>query len=134
MSKLTISCENEHVSFSLERHFLINIYKVYSMSMNRFISSFVALKEKLDYLAKKGIIKPRYIATQDRFTMHDITLVVEKSAYWFCLGSDEDAEATEMLIGNAQNLMQSIKETIKAAEKLRFVVNGVQLCWTKRTR
>ncbi|CAF1061492.1 unnamed protein product [Adineta ricciae] len=52
--------------------------------------------------------------------------------------SDEDAEATEMLIGNAQNLMQSIKETIKAvetaSEKLYFVVDDVHLCWTKRTR
>lgn len=43
-----------------------------------------------------------------------------------------------MLIGNAQNLMQSIKETIKAvetaSEKLYFVVDDVHLCWTKRTR
>lgn len=52
------------------------------------------------------------------------------------LGSDEDAEATEMLIGNAQNLMQSVKETVKAAEiaseKLRHVENGLRLRWTRR--
>ncbi|CAF1409619.1 unnamed protein product [Adineta steineri] len=52
--------------------------------------------------------------------------------------SEEDAEATEMLIGNAQNLMQSVKETVKAAEvashKIRLVVNGIHLRWTRRTR
>ena len=56
----------------------------------------------------------------------------------FSLGSEEDAEATEMLIGNAQNLMQSVKETVKAAEvasdKIRLVVNGIRLQWTRRTR
>ncbi|XP_019871844.2 vinculin isoform X3 [Aethina tumida] len=31
-------------------------------------------------------------------------------------GSEEDREATEMLEGNAQNLMQSVKETVRAAE------------------
>jgi hypothetical protein len=43
-----------------------------------------------------------------------------------------------MLIGNAKNLMQSVKETVKAAEvasdKIRLVVNGVHLRWTRRTR
>ncbi len=54
-----------------------------------------------------------------------------------CLGSEEDAEATEMLIGNAQNLMQSVKETVKAAEvasnKIRLIENGIRLRWTRRT-
>merc|ERR1719232_2593123 len=31
-------------------------------------------------------------------------------------GTEEDQEATEMLIGNAQNLMQSVKQTVTAAE------------------
>ena len=31
-------------------------------------------------------------------------------------GTDEDLEATEMLVGNAQNLMQSVKQTVTAAE------------------
>ncbi|CAF0992993.1 unnamed protein product [Rotaria sp. Silwood1] len=52
--------------------------------------------------------------------------------------SEEDAEATEMLISNAQNLMQSIKETVKAAEiasdKLRPMDNKIRLRWTRRTR
>jgi hypothetical protein len=55
----------------------------------------------------------------------------------FSLGSEEDAEATEMLVGNAQNLMQSVKETVKAAEvasdKIRLVENGLHLRWTRRT-
>ncbi len=55
---------------------------------------------------------------------------------FFYLGSEEDAEATEMLIGNAQNLMQSVKETVKAAEvasdKIRQMENGVRLRWTRR--
>ncbi|CAF5183196.1 unnamed protein product, partial [Rotaria magnacalcarata] len=50
--------------------------------------------------------------------------------------SEEDAEATEMLIGNAQNLMQSVKETIKVAEiasdKIRLMDNGIRLRWTRR--
>ncbi len=54
----------------------------------------------------------------------------------FCLGSEEDAEATEMLIGNAQNLMQSVKETVKAAEvasdKIHLMENGIRLRWTRR--
>jgi len=53
------------------------------------------------------------------------------------LGSEEDAEATEMLIGNAQNLMQSVKETVKAAEvatdKIRLMENGIRLRWTRRS-
>merc|ERR1712226_1614202 len=31
-------------------------------------------------------------------------------------GTEEDIEATEMLVGNAQNLMQSVKQTVTAAE------------------
>ncbi|UYV84950.1 VCL [Cordylochernes scorpioides] len=31
-------------------------------------------------------------------------------------GTEEDREATEMLVGNAQNLMQSVKETVRACE------------------
>lgn len=31
-------------------------------------------------------------------------------------GTEEDQEATDMLVGNAQNLMQSVKETVRAAE------------------
>jgi hypothetical protein len=42
-----------------------------------------------------------------------------------------------MLIGNAQNLMQSVKETVKAAEvasnKIRLIENGIRLRWTRRT-
>lgn len=56
----------------------------------------------------------------------------------FYLGSDEDAEATEMLIGNSQNLMQSVKETVKAAEiasdKIHLIENGIRLRWTRRNR
>jgi hypothetical protein len=62
-------------------------------------------------------------------------LILEK--LFFNLGSEEDAEATEMLIGNAQNLMQSVKETVKAAEvatdKIRLMENGIRLRWTRRS-
>jgi hypothetical protein len=33
-------------------------------------------------------------------------------------GSEEDQEATEMLVGNAQNLMQAVKETVRAISKI----------------
>ncbi|GBP04696.1 Vinculin [Eumeta japonica] len=52
-------------------------------------------------------------------------------------GSEEDQEATEMLVGNAQNLMQSVKETVKAAEgasiKIRSEQDGYRLRWVRRS-
>ncbi|XP_059047686.1 vinculin [Achroia grisella] len=52
-------------------------------------------------------------------------------------GSEEDQEATEMLVGNAQNLMQSVKETVKAAEgasiKIRTEQDGYRLRWVRRS-
>ncbi|XP_011176906.2 vinculin [Zeugodacus cucurbitae] len=51
-------------------------------------------------------------------------------------GSDEDREATEMLVGNAQNLMQSVKETVRAAEgasiKIRSDQTNNRLQWVRR--
>ncbi len=51
-------------------------------------------------------------------------------------GSDEDREATEMLVGNAQNLMQSVKETVRAAEgasiKIRSDQTNHRLRWVRR--
>ncbi|XP_015836447.1 vinculin isoform X11 [Tribolium castaneum] len=50
-------------------------------------------------------------------------------------GSEEDREATEMLEGNAQNLMQSVKETVRAAEsasvKIHAQTHG-KLRWVRR--
>jgi len=50
-------------------------------------------------------------------------------------GSQEDDEATEMLVGNAQNLMQSVRDTVRAAEgasiKIR-VQSGYSLRWVRR--
>ena len=50
-------------------------------------------------------------------------------------GSEEDQEATEMLVGNAQNLMQSVRETVRAAEaasiKIR-VDSGYSMRWVRK--
>lgn len=50
-------------------------------------------------------------------------------------GSEEDQDATEMLVGNAQNLMQSVKETVRAAEaasiKIR-VDSGYTIRWVRK--
>lgn len=50
-------------------------------------------------------------------------------------GSEEDQEATEMLVGNAQNLMQAVKETVRSAEaasiKIR-VDSGYTIRWTRK--
>lgn len=50
-------------------------------------------------------------------------------------GSDEDQEATELLVGNAQNLMQSVRETVRAAQaasiKIR-VESGYTLRWHRK--
>ncbi|XP_036360820.1 vinculin isoform X4 [Octopus sinensis] len=49
--------------------------------------------------------------------------------------SQEDQDATEMLVGNAQNLMQSVKETVRAAEaasiKIR-VDSGYTIRWIRK--
>ncbi|XP_055612163.1 vinculin [Uranotaenia lowii] len=51
-------------------------------------------------------------------------------------GSDEDREATDMLVGNAQNLMQSVKETVRASEgasiKIRSDQTNHRLRWVRR--
>ncbi|CAG0884926.1 unnamed protein product [Cyprideis torosa] len=50
-------------------------------------------------------------------------------------GSEEDQEATEMLVHNAQNLMQSVKETVKAAEAASIKIRtdaGVRLRWVRK--
>ncbi|XP_025087811.1 vinculin-like isoform X3 [Pomacea canaliculata] len=50
-------------------------------------------------------------------------------------GSEEDQEATEMLVGNAQNLMQAVKETVRSAEaasiKIR-VDSGYTIRWQRK--
>ncbi|KAK7099446.1 vinculin-like isoform X1 [Littorina saxatilis] len=50
-------------------------------------------------------------------------------------GSEEDQEATEMLVGNAQNLMQAVKETVRTAEaasiKIR-VDSGYTIRWARK--
>ena len=50
-------------------------------------------------------------------------------------GTDEDREATEMLIGNAQNLMQSVKQTVTAAEAASIKIRtdaGIKLKWVRK--
>ncbi|XP_072393720.1 vinculin [Diabrotica undecimpunctata] len=50
-------------------------------------------------------------------------------------GSDEDREATEMLEGNAQNLMQSVKETVRAAESASVKIHAQtheKLRWVRK--
>ncbi|KAF2353880.1 Vinculin/alpha-catenin [Trinorchestia longiramus] len=51
------------------------------------------------------------------------------------MGSEEDQEATEMLVGNAQNLMQSVKETVRAAEAASIKIRtdaGIRLRWIRK--
>ncbi|CAG0899150.1 unnamed protein product [Darwinula stevensoni] len=50
-------------------------------------------------------------------------------------GTEEDQEATDMLVGNAQNLMQSVKETVRAAEAASIKMRtdaGIRLRWVRR--
>lgn len=50
-------------------------------------------------------------------------------------GSEEDQEATDMLVGNAQNLMQSVKETVRACEAASIKIRtdaGVRCVWTRK--
>ena len=50
-------------------------------------------------------------------------------------GTEEDREATEMLVGNAQNLMQSVKQTVTAAEAASIKIRteaGIRLKWVRK--
>ena len=53
----------------------------------------------------------------------------------FISGTEEDQEATEMLVGNAQNLMQSVKQTVTAAEAASIKIRtdaGIKLKWIRK--
>jgi len=50
-------------------------------------------------------------------------------------GTEEDIEATEMLVGNAQNLMQSVKQTVTAAEAASIKIRtdaGIRVKWVRK--
>ncbi|KAL5287236.1 VCL family protein [Megaselia abdita] len=51
-------------------------------------------------------------------------------------GSEEDREATDMLVGNAQNLMKSVTETVRVAEgasiKIRYDQTHYRMRWVRR--
>ncbi|OQV21327.1 Vinculin [Hypsibius exemplaris] len=50
-------------------------------------------------------------------------------------GSEEDQEATEMLVGNAQNLMQSVKDVVRVAEGASIKMrtdSGYKLRWVRK--
>jgi hypothetical protein len=72
-------------------------------------------------------------------------LVLFVTDFFFCIlfaffgvvfiGSEEDSEATEMLVGNAQNLMQSVKLTVTAAEAASIKIRtdaGIRLQWIRK--
>ena len=57
------------------------------------------------------------------------------SLFFYFLGTEEDREATEMLVGNAQNLMQSVKQTVTAAEAASIKIRtdaGIRLKWVRK--
>jgi vinculin len=72
-------------------------------------------------------VKATMLGAQDPITCPDGSEIV--------CGSEEDQEATEMLVGNAQNLMQSVRETVRAAEgasiKIR-VDSGYTMRWVRK--
>lgn len=70
-----------------------------------------------------------------------LAFISERGVSWvfsktcFHPGSEEDQEATEMLVGNAQNLMQSVKETVRAAEAASIKIRtdaGIRLRWVRK--
>lgn len=70
--------------------------------------------------------------------MFDGCFLFGRNNYLYVLhftGSEEDQEATDMLVGNAQNLMQSVKETVRAAEAASIKIRtdaGIRLRWVRR--
>ena len=62
-------------------------------------------------------------------------LSFSKKSQFHCLGTEEDQEATEMLVGNAQNLMHSVKQTVTAAEAATIKIRtdaGIRLIWNRK--
>ena len=57
-----------------------------------------------------------FVPTNVTILLSSTLIVISRSLCAFSPGSEEDQEATEMLVGNAQNLMLSVKETVRAAE------------------
>ncbi|VDD89545.1 unnamed protein product [Enterobius vermicularis] len=50
-------------------------------------------------------------------------------------GSEEDEEAMQQLVLNAQNLMQSVKDTVRAAEAASIKIrtnSGLRLRWIRK--
>ena len=68
------------------------------------------------------------------FHIRDRISIIGHFTLYF-LGTEEDQEATEMLVGNAQNLMQSVKQTVTAAEAASIKIrtdSGVCLRWIRK--
>lgn len=66
--------------------------------------------------------------------MIDSNLFCSESNF-FVLGSEEDQEAMELLVLNAQNLMQSVKDTVRAAEAASIKIrtdSGLRLRWVRK--
>ena len=62
------------------------------------------------------------------------TIIFHKNQIFFT-GTEEDHEATEMLVSNAQNLMQSVKQTVTAAEAASIKIRtdaGIKLKWVRK--
>lgn len=60
---------------------------------------------------------------------------IKKKYILMFVGSEEDQEATEMLVGNAQNLMQAVKETVRTAEAASIrirVDSGYTIRWARK--
>ena len=50
-------------------------------------------------------------------------------------GTEEDQEATDMLVGNAQNLMETVKAIVTAAEAMSIKIRtdaGVACQWVRK--
>ena len=63
------------------------------------------------------------------------TSLICRIVHFFIPGTEEDIEATEMLVGNAQNLMQSVKQTVTAAEAASIKIRteaGIRLKWVRK--
>jgi vinculin len=60
---------------------------------------------------------------------------MNKQIVLFSSAENEDVEATEMIVGNAQNLMQSVKQTVMAAEAASIKIRtdaGIKLKWVRQ--
>ncbi|XP_023322690.1 vinculin isoform X2 [Eurytemora carolleeae] len=97
-----------------------------------------ALASTLAYHCMDRRMKTNLLQACERIPTIGTQLKILSTVKATMLGSqskNEDTEATEMLVGNAQNLMLSVKQTVMAAEAASIKIRtdaGIKVVWVRQ--